>query len=172
MSNHFINLINDFLVDGLKNYLGEILLALTLFTIVLCRKLWWKLRDKQKLKEGSLIWSPGKKKLCIILITNGKWELNIYDVNSGKKIMLDISIAKGQTPTWSPDGTKIALVSDQDGNNEIYVVNADGSDLRRITDDPAEDICPQWSADGTKLTYFTRKNGFFVIKTVDIAEAD
>ena len=157
-------------LDVFKNYLGEILLTLTILFFLFCRRWFWKLRNKQKLKVEDPIWSPKHKKLCIILSTNGKKELNIYDVNSGKKITLDISIAEDQTPSWSPDGTKIALVSDQDGNKEIYVVNADGSNLRRITDDPAEDICPQWSADGSKLTYFTRKNGFFVIKTVDITE--
>ncbi|MFX0136666.1 MAG: hypothetical protein ACFFDN_23715, partial [Candidatus Hodarchaeota archaeon] len=52
MSNRFINIIVDFIIDGLKNYLGEILLALTLFFVVLCRKLWWKLRDKQKLRTS------------------------------------------------------------------------------------------------------------------------
>jgi len=168
MSNPFIDVINDVF----KNYLGEILLALTLFFLVLCRRLWWKLRDKQKLKADSVIWSPGKKQACYITRSNGKRELNIYDVSFGEEIKIDISIADDQTPTWSPDGNKIALVSDQDGNNEIYVVDADGSNLRRIADDPAEDICPQWSADGSKLTYFTRKNGFLMIKTVDIVETN
>jgi len=166
------NRIMEAVFDVIKNYLGEVLLALTIFIYLLLQKWFWKLRNKQKFKTEKPIWSPGHKKLCIIFSTNGKKELNIYDVSTGNKTKLDISIADGQTPTWSPDGTKIALVSDQDGNKEIYVVNADGSNLRRITDDPAEDICPQWSADGTKLTYFTRKNGFLVIKTVDIVETN
>ena len=168
MSNSLIEAV----FDVFKNYLGEVLLTLTILFFVLCQRWFWKLRDKQKFKAENPIWSPGHKKLCIIFSTNGKKELNIYDVSTGKKIKLDVSIADDQTPTWSPDGTKIALVSDQDGNNEIYVVNADGSNLERITDDPAEDICPQWSADGSKLTYFTRKNGFLVIKTADILETD
>lgn len=168
MSNSLIEAV----FDVFKNYLGEVLLTLTILFFVLCQRWFWKLRDKQKFKTENPIWSPGHKKLCIIFSTNGKKELNIYDVSTGKKIKLDVSIADDQTPTWSPDGSKIALVSDQDGNNEIYVINADGSRLRRITDDPAEDICPQWSADGSKLTYFTRKNGFLVIKTADILETD
>lgn len=168
MSNSLIEAV----FDVFKNYLGEVLLTLTILFFVLCQRWFWKLRDKQKFKAENPIWSPGHKKLCIIFSTNGKKELNIYDVSTGKKIKLDVSIADDQTPTWSPDGSKIALVSDQDGNNEIYVINADGSRLRRITDDPAEDICPQWSADGSKLTYFTRKNGFLVIKTADILETD
>jgi len=167
MSNSFIAaLINDVF----ENYLGEILLALTLFLLVLCKRLWWNLRDKQKVKTESVIWATGKKQACYITRSNGKRELNIYDVSIGEEIKIDISIADDQTPIWSPDGNKIALVSDQDGNKDIYVVNADGSNLRRITDDPAEDICPHWSADGTKLTYFTQKNGFLVIKTVDIVD--
>ena len=168
MSNSLIEAV----FDVFKNYLGEVLLTLTILFFVLCQRWFWKLRDKQKFKAENPIWSPGHKKLCIIFSTNGKKELNIYDVSTGKKIKLDVSIADDQTPTWSPDGSKIALVSDQDGNNEIYVINADGSRLQRITDDPAEDICPQWSADGSKLTYFTRKNGFLVIKTADILETD
>ena len=168
MSNRII----DVVFDVFKNYLGEVLLTLTILFLVLCQKWFWKMRDKQKFKTEKLIWSPDHKKLCIIFGKNGKKELNIYDVNTGIKIKLDILIANGQAPTWSPDGSKIALVSDQDGNKEIYVINADGSNIRRITDDPAEDICPQWSADGLRLTYFTRKNGFLVIKTVDVTEID
>ena len=126
----------------------------------------------QKLKEGTLVWSPENKDVCFVVGSNGHWELNIYNVQTNRKTKLDIPIAKDQVPTWSPDGKRIALVSDIDGNKEIYVVNADGSNLRRITDDPAEDICPQWSADGSKLTYFTRKNGFLIIKTVDVTEVD
>jgi len=164
MSNRFIEIV----FDVIKNYLGEILFGLTFFFFVFCRKSFLKLREKQKFKAGEVIWSPEKKKLCIIINTNGKRELNIYDVNSGKKITLDISIADGQTPTWSPDGTKIALVSDQDGNNEIYVVNADGSNLQRITDDPVDDFSPEWSADGKKITFVSRKNGTVKISSVAI----
>lgn len=155
-----------------ENCFGEILAASIIFILILCKKLWWKLKNKHKLKMELVVWSPKNDGACFIISNNGKSELNIYNVNSGSKILLDISIAEGQTPTWSPDGSKIALVSDQDGNNEIYVVNADGSNLRRITDDPAEDICPQWSADGSKLTYFTRKNGLLMIRTVEIFETD
>lgn len=155
----------EMLTDVIKNYLGEILAALTIFIPVLCKKSWSRWKGKRKLKE-ELIWSPKKDHVCLIFSINGKRELLIHNVNSGKKFYLDISIAKGQTPTWSPDGSKIALVSDKDGNNEIYVVNADGSNLIRLTNDPAEDICPQWSADGKKITFFTRRNGNLKVVTI------
>jgi Tol biopolymer transport system component len=164
MSNRLI----DVVFDVFKNYLGEVLLTLTILFLVLCRRWFWKQRDKQKFKAEKPIWSPGHKKLCVIFSTNGKKELNIYDVSTGKKTKLDISIAEGQTPTWSPDGTKIALVSDQDGNKEIYVVNADGSNLRRLTDDPVDDFFPEWSADGKKITFVSRKNGTVKISSVTI----
>ena len=164
MSNRFIEVV----VDVIKNYLGEVLLTLTILFFVLCRRWFWKLKNKQKFKAEKPIWSPGHKKLCIIFSTNGKKELNIYDVSTGNKTKLDISIADGQTPTWSPDGTKIALVSDQDGNKEIYVVNADGSNLRRITNDPVDDFSPEWSADGKKITFVSRINGIVKISSVTI----
>jgi len=162
MSNRFI----DIVLDVIKNYLGEILFGLTLFFLVFCRKSFLKLRERQKVKAGEVIWSPGKKKLCIIISTNGKRELNIYDVSTGTKTKLELNIAKDQIPEWSPDGNKIALVSDQDGNKEIYVVNADGSNLRRITNDPVDDFSPEWSADGKKITFVSRKNGTVKISSV------
>lgn len=162
----------ELIANVFQNYLGEILAAITVFLLILLKRLWKNLRNMQKLKEGTLVWSPENKNVCFVVLSNGRWELNIYNVQANRKTKLDVPVAKGQVPTWSPDGKRIALVSDLEGNKEIYVVNADGSNVRRITDDPAEDICPQWSADGSKLTYFTRKNGFLIIKTVDIAETD
>ena len=164
MYNRFL----DFAMNIFENFIAEIGMAITLFALILCREIVRKLRSRHKLKAESVVWSPAKKKVCYLIKTNGKREINIYNVNAGELIKVAVSIADGQLPEWSPDGRKLAFVSDQDGNKEIYVVDADGSNLRRITDDPAEDVCPQWSDDSTKLTFFTRNNGFLAVKTVDI----
>jgi Tol biopolymer transport system component len=160
----------NYILEMIKEFTIEILVALIIFSPLIVKKLLRKLINKQQLKSLATIWAPGNKKVCIIISQNGKLTMKLFNVKTDKETKLNISIAKDQIPVWSPDGKKIAFVSDKDGNNEIYIVSADGTKLTRLTNDPAEDICPQWSPDSKKITFFTRMNGSIKIKTIDITK--
>jgi len=50
---------------------------------------------------------------------------------------------------------------------DVYVMRVDGSGLRKLTDDGAKDRAPVWSPDGRQAAFYSNRNGFYEIWTVD-----
>jgi len=144
----------------LSDFCVEILVALLIAILAMCRRLWISLHAVKAETESINIlnWSPDGQKVCYVIDHKGNREIFVYDLITENKLNLTNSPADDFSPVWSPDGKKVAFVSEQNGKREIYIVNADGSNLQRITNDPAEDICPEWSPNGERIGIISRKN--------------
>jgi Tol biopolymer transport system component len=50
---------------------------------------------------------------------------------------------------------------------DVYVMRVDGSGLRKLTDDEAKDRNPVWSPDGSQAAFYSNRDGFYEIWTVN-----
>lgn len=100
------------------------------------------------------------KKILYQSNAKGKWQLMIFDQNTGQHTEITKAIYNSNYADWSPDNEWISFVSDRDGNEELYIMRTNGKDLRRLTNDKGRDIHPYFSPDGKSLLFnSTRGNG-------------
>jgi len=94
----------------------------------------------------------------LILSRDGKPELYVRDVRSGRLTRLTNTPASGKSsPSWSPDGSQIVFASGHAGNPHLYVISRNGGNPRRITTGGAENLSPHWGKNG--WIAFTRRMG-------------
>lgn len=89
--------------------------------------------------------SPDGTRIVFVSRLEGKFELVIHDLASGKETV----ISRGwrgnkEDPRWSPDGRRIVFAGDRDGTWAIYTVTDRGEDLRKLTRGSAS-YTPDWS---------------------------
>ncbi len=88
-------------------------------------------------------------------------EIEIVEIESGKRTNLTNSPTADLCPHWSADGRSIVFDSKRaDPNRDLYMMNTDGANVHRLTDKPGQqDKCPIFSPDGSRITYICTANG-------------
>ena len=98
-------------------------------------------------------WSPDAKKIAYVSFENGRSNIYVQDIRSGKRWLVTAFRGINSAPAWSPDGRQLAVVLSQGANADIYLIDLDNLKARRLTRHPGIDTEPAWSREGTKLVF-------------------
>jgi TolB protein len=92
----------------------------------------------------SAAWSPEGDRLAWAARIDGRFQIVVLDLTTGRTQVLTRGNWHHENPRWSPDGRHFVFASNRDGAYQIYTMRADGSEIRRLTRGPAS-FTPDWS---------------------------
>jgi TolB protein len=108
-------------------------------------------------------WSPDGRRLAIFADPQGRDQLFLLDVESGKPTPLAPSPAADRTPSFSPDGRFVAFSSTRDdlagGKRDLYRVEVATGTVTRLTTGFDAWSQPAWSPDGRRLAFSAKRAG-------------
>lgn len=104
-------------------------------------------------------WSADGKKIAYASFENGRSEIFIQEIASGKREKIASFKGSNSAPAFSPDGKQMAMVLSRSGNPDIYVMDLDTRKLKRITKHYGIDTEPQWMPDGKSLIFTSGRIG-------------
>jgi TolB protein len=114
-------------------------------------------------KTGELLFSSTK---------DGKTDLYIGSMESGKARKFAYLKSNQTSPAWSPFATEVLFTSDRGGGPQIFVMGKDGSDLRRVTFMGRYNERASWSPSGDRIVYTSMDNGKMNIYTCALDGSD
>jgi TolB protein len=116
--------------------------------------------------------SPDGRKIALILSRDGRPELYVKDLRSGRLTRLtQTAMSAKSSPNWSPDGKEIIFVSGHQGIPNLYVIGANGGEPRRITRGGGENLSPDWGAHGL-IAFTRRREGRYAIAILNPSNGD
>jgi TolB protein len=104
-------------------------------------------------------WSSDGKKLAYVSFENGRSEIFIQEIATGKREKIASFKGSNSAPAFSPDDTKMAMVLSRNGNPDIYVMDLATRKLKRITKHYGIDTEPQWMPDGKNIIFTSSRIG-------------
>ena len=115
------------------------------------------LRLDGTLPVGDPAFSPDGGKVAVTLLTGGKWDVGVYDLERGELDRITF-LGENMRPTWTPDGARLTYASnaEAEGSYTYYSINGDGSGRpeRLFPSGQGVDFQrPAWSPDGAHLVY-------------------
>ncbi len=114
-------------------------------------------------------WSPDGRQLAYVSFENGRSEVWVQGVYSGKRSLVASFKGKNSAPAWSPDGKRLALSLSRDGNSEIYLFELKTRKITRVTRNRGADTEPVWSPDGESIAFLSDRSGRPQIYQLNIA---
>lgn len=114
-------------------------------------------------KTGELLFSSTK---------DGKTDLYVGNMESGKARKFAYLKSNQTSPAWSPFATEVLFTSDRGGGPQIFVMGKDGSDLRRVTFMGRYNERASWSPSGDRIVYTSMDNGKMNIYTCALDGSD
>nr|WP_194717368.1 Tol-Pal system beta propeller repeat protein TolB [Vibrio sp. S9_S30] len=115
------------------------------------------LRSKQPLMSPA--WSPDARQLAYVSFQNGRAEIFLMDIYSGKREKLTSFPRHNGAPRFSPDGKKLAIVLSKSGSLQVYVLDLQTRKLNQITRGRANNTEPFWHPDGQSLIFTSDRGG-------------
>ena len=116
------------------------------------------LQSKQPILSPS--WDPTGERLAYVSFENGKSEVFIQEMQSGRRNSVAAFKGLNSAPSWSPDGTRLALTLSKSGNPEIYVLNLASGKLSRVThNSQAIDTEAVWMPNSRELLFTSDRGG-------------
>jgi TolB protein len=118
-------------------------------------------------------WSPTGNQLAVAASSNGKIQLYLINVNTGKETQLTQATEGAYDPAFSPDGKYIVYTQHKGNGSELWMlsVNGEGSSAgagNPIFLAPGPTRSPAFSADGSKVAYLGLKGAYFEIFEVAV----
>lgn len=113
--------------------------------------------------NGELLFSSSK---------DGKTDLYIGNMETGKARKFAYLKSNQTSPAWSPYATEVLFTSDRGGGPQIFVMGKDGSDLRRVTFMGRYNERASWSPEGDRIAYTSMDNGKMNIYTCALDGSD
>jgi TolB protein len=116
------------------------------------------LQSKQPILSPS--WSPDGEGLSYVSFENGKAEVFVQEMRSGRRDSVAAFNGFNSAPAWSPDGKKLAMTLSKAGNPEIYVLELASGKLARVThNSQAIDTEPVWMPNGREIIFTSDRGG-------------
>ena len=105
-------------------------------------------------------WAPDGERLTYVSFENGKAEVFIQEMRTGRRTSVAAFKGLNSAPAWSPDGKKLALTLSKAGNPEIYILDLATAKLSRVThNSQAIDTEPAWMPNGRELIFTSDRGG-------------
>jgi len=118
-------------------------------------------------------WSPDGRQFAFITFTEGRNEINTFNVKTGEIQTRTVveNVGAIQNLAWSPEGRTIAFSGLEGGTSDLYLYNLEEKKVRQLTNDRYADLQPAWSPDGETIAFTTDRgpNGTN-FKTLEYAE--
>jgi serine/threonine-protein kinase len=104
---------------------------------------------------NSLDLSPDGGRLVVSLVSGGRTDLWVKQLNTGPLTRLTFEGTLNYRPAWRPDGRLLSFTSDRAGPSFLYQIRADGSGTaeRIMPGDTTQIDESEWSHDGRWLLY-------------------
>ncbi|MFW5450878.1 MAG: Tol-Pal system beta propeller repeat protein TolB [Methylophagaceae bacterium] len=116
------------------------------------------LQSKQPILSPN--WAPDGERLSYVSFENGKAEVFVQEMRSGRRDSVAAFKGINSAPSWSPDGKKLALTLSKAGNPEIYIIELATGDLSRVThNSQAIDTEAVWTPDSRELVFTSDRGG-------------
>ncbi len=116
------------------------------------------LQSKQPILSPS--WSPDGERLTYVSFENGKSEVFVQEIRSGRRNSVAAFKGINSAPSWSPDGEKLALTLSKSGNPEIYILELASANLSRVThNSQAIDTEAVWMPNGKEILFTSDRGG-------------
>jgi len=113
-------------------------------------------------------WAPDGDRLSYVSFENGKTEIFVQELRSGRRNAVASFDGINSAPAWSPDGKKLALTLSKAGNPEIYVLELASGKLSRVTHNSgAIDTEAVWLPNGREIVFTSDRGGRPQIYKVD-----
>jgi TolB protein len=111
-------------------------------------------------EQGPAKWSPDGSQLALASACSAdKFQLYLWDQQSGALREILPEEYNPSTPAWSPNGRQLAFVSNHLGNSDIYILELNSGETTNLTQHPATDLNPVWAPDGSRLAFVTDRDG-------------
>jgi len=116
------------------------------------------LQSKQPILSPN--WAPDSERLAYVSFENGKAEVFVQEMRSGRRNSVAAFKGLNSAPAWSPDGKKLALTLSKAGNPEIYVLELASGKLSRVThNSQAIDTEAVWMPNSRELLFTSDRGG-------------
>lgn len=116
------------------------------------------LQSKEPIMSPS--WSPEGERLSYVSFENGKAEVFVQEMRSGRRDSVAAFKGLNSAPSWSPDGKKLALTLSKAGNPEIYVLELATGKLSRVTHNSQSiDTEAVWLPNSNELLFTSDRGG-------------
>jgi len=102
-------------------------------------------------------WSPDGRRFAFITFTDGRNEINTFNVQTGEirtRTAVE-NVGAIHNLAWSPDGQSIAFSGLEGGLSDLYVYNLEQKSVRQLTNDRYAALQPTWSPDGETIAFTT-----------------
>ncbi len=126
------------------------------------------LRSKEPLMSPS--WSPDGRKLAYVSFQNGKSEIFMLDIYTGKRELMTSFPRHNGAPKFSPQGDKLALVLSKTGSLHIYIMDLKTRKLTKVTNGRANNTEPFWHPNGESLIFTSDRGGKPQIYQVNLVD--
>lgn len=111
--------------------------------------------------------SPDGKHLAVVLSKDGKPELYVKELSSGRLTRLTRTpMSAKSSPSWSPDGREIVFTSGHQGSPQLYLIRRSGGTPTRITRGGGENVSADWGTNGL-IVFTRRRNGLYQTAVLD-----
>jgi TolB protein len=105
-------------------------------------------------------WSPKRRFLIYTSYKHRtRQNIEIIELETGKRHTLVSWAGMNITPAFSPDGTQLTFSTTRDGNAEIYKMDMQTRLAKRLTANRAGDLSPSWSPTGRELAFTSDRSG-------------
>ena len=104
-------------------------------------------------------WSPDSTKIAYVSFENGRSNIFVQDITSGKRWLVTAFRGINSSPAWSPDGKSLAVVLSKAANADIYLISLESLTAKQLTNHPQIDTEPSWSPDGKKFLFTSDRSG-------------
>jgi len=116
------------------------------------------LQSKQPILSPS--WASDGERLAYVSFENGKAEVFVQEMRSGRRNSVAAFKGLNSAPAWSPDGKRLALTLSKAGNPEIYILELASGKLSRVThNSQAIDTEAVWMPNSRELLFTSDRGG-------------
>lgn len=115
-------------------------------------------------------WSPDGRRLAVVLSKDDISQIYLIDADGGFPRRLMRSSGLDTEPVFSADGRWLYFTSDRGGSPQIYRISLpDAGPAERITFEGSYNVSPALTPDGKTLAFLHRREGRFLVATMDLA---